>query len=619
MNKAKYLKNISLLALLVMTILIFIGVMSSVTLLLGDKKADVTERHKYSLSNQSMDIAKNLDQHINITIYASKDLDSEYPELDLYRQNIMRLLSKYQMISGGKITINIKNPEPYSPAEYEAQSASIRSFPDSENTHNMYFGAVFSSSEGKQLKIPYFSLQRQNYLEYDISRILAKLNGEKKKNVGVVSFAGNISDWQIFNKIKEDYRVMFLNNKMPYIPENINTLLVYNPQQVSINFIYALDQYIMRGGNLILLMDPYAEVVAEKYPYTKKNRNLLLPLLKKWGISMSEQKVVADKNLSDDEYQTAISKLKNPTEIHLRAANMAIPDFLGEVSWPRVSFRSAGNLKIDALDSVEYTPIFFTTDQAQEVNADIVKYEDQDAVNNALSADYGKKELAYWLNGFFESYFEKNIADGTSLNEKMPAYLSGSLKPSQILIIADSDFLADSTWNLTGYQKGATVYDQIPSSNNADFILSAIDYMNKNDALASLRVNYLVNDEKNIAEQIYTQVFNSFAKEYNTKEQEIALLQKDLAEFKQQLNSRKIAMSLLKIQELDDYNRRQQKIVEDIKSLNYKIQQKSGQTITKIIVLNMFVIPLLILLLSFISVKLYIYRKKQNNKRIIHE
>lgn len=618
MNKRKYTKTMFLTALILISGIIFLALMSSLTLLFGNRKADITDTHRYGLKAESIEISKQIDNPITITVYVSDDLDSNYPELDLHRQNIIRLLEQYQNLSDGKITLDIKNPEPYSPAEYEAQSLNIRAFPDTENTKNLYFGATFSNSEGERYIIPYFSIQRQNYAEYDISRIIGKLNGFNKKNIGVVSFGGNIENLQIIKKIKEDYPVKYLNNKTSVIPPSIQTLLIFNPQQVDVGFIYALDQYIMRGGNLILFVDPYAEAVGEKYPYTKKNTNKLLPLLKSWGVELNEKTVVADTKLSRDEYQTALSQTSNPTHINLSAEQMNIPNIMGG-NQIKLTMYSAGELSINPLENIEYQALFSTTENGKTVPAEVVKFSDVETINNHLPAETKKYPLAYLIQGNFKSFFEKSIISENNFSEKFPPYIPISLKPSKIVVIADSDFLTDETWNLTGYQKDSSLYDQIPSSNNADFILSMIDYMNNNESLSKLHVSYLINDDKNIVEQIYSRVFNTHLKEYEEKEKQVAQLQSDLYKFQQKLSKREIGMTLMKIQELDEYNRRQQQIKEDIKVLNYQIQQESGQIVNQIIFANMLFIPMIILILSYAGVKICIYYRKKKNQRIINE
>lgn len=612
MEQIKKHKKIFLLSILIMiSIIIFIAIMSSITLVWGNKKTDVTKFQKHGLSKATIEIAQNIHTPINITLYVSENLDSNYPELGIFKQNILQKLEQIQRISHGKINFNIKDPQPYSPTEYEAKNIGIRPFPDSENTYNMYFGAAFSNSEGEKYIIPYFSVQRENYNEYDISRILSKLNGINNKNLGVISFAGNIKNWQIFKKISSDYNVIFLDRTVSEIPNNIKTLLVYNPQEVNTNFIYALDQYIMRGGNLILCIDPYAETIAQKYPYIKENENKISPLLEKWGVKFNNNHIVTDYDLSQEEYQTAISAQKSPTEISLSPENMNMHKNLAQ-SWPKINFRSSGKLDIVPQNGIIYQPIFTTSHNAQLSN----KNNKEENLSASTPRAY---VLAYWLEGYFESLFEENLFAETSMASKFSPFVSGSLQPSNILIIADSDFLADETWNLTGYQKQAGVYDQISSANNADFILSAIDYMNGNKNLAKLSVNYLINDNKSIAEQIYMQTFNRYKTEYQEKEKKISLLQKDLSAFQQKLSRLETGMTLQKIQEMSEYNRRYQQLQEELKGLNYKVQKESQNTINKLIILNMLLFPIIILITSYLCVRICIYRKKQKNLRIINE
>ena len=593
-----------------MAILTFISLMLSLTLIFSGRKADFTSKQNATMQEISQKIAQDTKQPINVNLYISEDLSENYPELEVHKQNLLRLLEKYQILSDGKIGITIKNPEPYSAEEYEAKSIGIRPFADPENTHNMYFGASFSNGEGKKFVIPYFSVQRENYLEYDISRIIDKLNHINKKNIGVVSFAGNISDWQIIKKLKQDYRVIFLNNKAPTIPSNIQTLFVYNPQQVDSSFIYALDQYVMRGGNLIVFIDPYAEVVAQKYPYTKRNKNLLLPLLAKWGIKMDETKVVADVVLSQTEYSTTLTEKNSPTSLTITSENMNIPQQLGK-NWLKISFLSAGNLQISPISGAQYHPIFYTTEKGETIETDVVKYQNIDAINNALSSEQKRQIMAYWIEGNFSSMFDNSPVKNSALEKDFPPFIPSSLKPSKILLIADSDFIADEIWNLTGYQKDADVYDQIAANNNADFILSVVDYMNGNENLAKLRVKSLINDNQSIAEQIYIHAYKTHADEYKEKEQKVKQLQKELDELQQKLNSGQTGMTLLKIQQLDEINRKRQEILEEIKALNYKIQQESSKKINTIILINMLIAPLLLLLLVFFFVRLYIFKQNR--------
>ena len=616
--KRKIEKHIAIIILFALAFTFFVAMMWSISVLQGQNKSDITTQKYNSLSENTKNIIKKLNSPINVSLYVSDNIDSEYPELGLHRQYIERLLTQLQSYSDGKINITIKTPDPYSATEYEAQSIGIRDFPNMDNSQKMYFGAVFSNSRGEKEIIPYFSIQRQNYAEYDILRILRKLQGINKTKIGVVSFAGNISDWQIFKKLKQDYQLQFIDYKISILPQDLDILIIYNPQQMSTSFLYSLDQYIMHGGNLLMFIDPYAEKIAEKYPYIKKNKILISNFLENLGLEFNPQRVIGDKSQIGTEYQNMTLEEQNPIQFSIGKKEMKIPDSMGG-NVLRLTFSSPGELQINPKSTAEYSALFTTGEQGGTIDAEIAKFSEENIIKDTFQTDNKPHVIGYLIEGWFESLYNRNIYTGSKMEKLFRPFLLNSIKKSTILIIADSDFMADETWNMTTYQKDASVYDQIPSANNADFILSVIDYMSNNNELAKIKIKYLIDEEKNISEQIYSRIYKQYAPKYAQKRQEIIDLQKDLNAFQRELNDKSITMSLSKIQEVDSFNRRQQELKEDIKKMNYEMQKDCGNFLNMIIVYNLILYPFLILVIAYLGIKIFIYRHKQQNLRIFNE
>ena len=615
-TRKKILKLISIILILASMAIIFTSLMWMITILWGHNKADITSKQYYAAQKSNLEEIKKFTEPTTVTLYFSENLDSEYPELGVHKQYIERLLDQFQAYGNGKIKIIKKNPEPYSPAEYEAKDLGIRAFPDTENTKNLYFGAAFSNNRGQKSIIPYFSVQRQNYAEYDIMRILNKLQNFKPAKIGVVSFSGDISNWQIFKKIQADYDVRFINYRTEILPNDLSVLILFNPQQMDTNFLYGLDQYLIHGGNLIVLLDSYAEKIISKYPYTANNQVMIDNFLQNLGLSFTSDKTVGDKILSQPEYQTAISTTANPTYLNFVGEQMNIPENLGG-NQIKIFFAAAGEIKATPKDDVRYTELFATGEGSGLIENKLLSKTSAKKLADLFKADNQKHILGYFLEGRFHSMFDKNLYEGTPLEALYPPYLSENIKESKILILADTDFMADESWNMSGYQKDAGVYDQIPSANNADFLLSTIDYMTGNNNLAKLKAHYLINNEKNIAEQIYIRAFNKYKPQYLQKEKETELLQQQINRFQEGLKSQKIGYSLAKIQELDALHRQQQTLQEEIKKLNYQVQQESGRIINTIVVLNLVILPGAILIMAFILLRIFIRRKKQKNLRDI--
>lgn len=616
--KNQTLKNYSLLLLIILVIVSFIMIVTAASLSIGRHKTDLTSLHRTRINPQTKKIVETLPLPVNVTVYISNNIGSEYPELGLHSQFLFRILERYQALSKGRLSINIKNIEPFSLAEEEAKIAGIRAFPDSNGIDNLYFGAVFNNEQGQSFTIPYFSVQRQNYTEYDISRILAKLGKFSKKTIGIVSFGSNQNDWQFTKQLKNDYNVKQITPDTAVIPASVKVLLVYNPQQINVGFLYALDQYIMRGGKLILLIDPLSEEIMKNNPSSVSYKNNLQPLLKNLGINFNPDIIVGDKKQISKERRNDGKNNNYALWFNLPQSvenerNKLTSGFFNYV------FHTPGELLLDAKDTADYVPLFSTSEEGGTIAADYAKFGSREAVNNSFASDNKKHILGYWINGWFESLFDKSIVAGTKYESNLPPFIIGSIDKASIIVIADSDFLADNSWNLTSYKDKATVYDQVPGANNADFLLRAIDDMTGNANLVGLHPNYMINMDKTIGEQIYHRVFQKYATAYRDKEKQISQLQHEFDNFKTSLSNNEIGMSITKIQDIEIYQRRIQQLLEDLKYLEFQVKTANEQEVAKLIILNTLVFPLLLILGLWLGVKVYYYRQKQKTLRLINE
>lgn len=615
--KVQIIKNGSLLILSALIMFSFVMLMTASSALFGRHKADITSLHRTAMNPQSEKIAKSLESLVNITVYQSENLSAEYPELGLQSQFLFRLLEKYQSLSDGKITINVKNPEPFSLAEDEAKAAGIRAFSDNTGSENLYFGAVFNNERGKSFTIPYFSIQRQNYTEYDISRILGKFGSFQKKTVGIAAFGVDINNWQFTKQLNNDYNVTAINPQDTAIPSNISVLLVYNPQQVPNSFIYALDQYIMRGGKLILLLDPYSEQAVANHPASSLYKNNLLPFLKRIGLQFNPEEVIGDKDLSSRNRRNILQDKDFALWFNIpqnkENENIFTKGFLN------FSFRTPGALFAEEKENADYIPLFATTASGGTLAADFAKFASRESVNNSFKSSGKEYILGYWITGWFESLFEQSIIAGTQQEYKLPPFIISSIEPATILAIADSDFMADDTWNLAKYKDNSTVYDQIPGSNNADFLLRAIDIMSGNTNIAGLYPNYMINEDQSIGEQIYHNIFKNYATAYQEKENEIATLQNEQETLKTAMRSNEIGITISNIQDIENYHRRIQKLQEELKFMEYRIKTENEHKIAEIIVINAFLLPMMLIMLLWVGIKIYNRRQRQKILRLINE
>ena len=223
------------------------------------------------------------------------------------------------------------------------------------------------------------------------------------------------------------------------------------------------------------------------------------------------------------------------------------------------------------------------------------------------------------VEGWFESLFEDNIIQGTPQARDMLPFIIGSIEKSQVIVIADTDFLDNDTWNDTVYDEQASVYDLIPSASNADFLLNAVDFLSGNELMLGIAPNYLYNTDQSAGEQLYNRIFGKYAKQYNDLEKRLVLAQKRLEQFNADIRSQKINLSIGNIKELENLNRSILAIREELKHFEYILKMIQEDKVNAVIFHNTVTIPLVIILIVVIGTKVFNRRRKQKIKRLINE
>ena len=615
MSKAK---NYKLFTLIILLLLSFALLQIGSGLVFGGHKKDFTSFHRYKDNAQSLENIKRLQYPVNVTLYMSENLGEEYPSLGAHSQYVLRTLEKFQSYAGGKINISIKNPQPYSTVEKEARRNAIRSFPNMTEDENMYFGASFINERGEKYTIPYFSVQRQNYAEYDLARIFAKLGGGfKKQTVGIVSFVTPLKDDMLFLKLlRNDYDIVKIGKDDLEIPMDVDVLIAFNPQRVSPSMIYALDQYILRGGKLIILTDPYSELAVRQNPSGSLYKNGIEPILKNLGLRYDHETVVGDTLLSYDYKQIKNGGNITHFELSPQYANTDLPFVSGIL---KLKFRSPGSLALNAKETAVYTPLFNTSEQGGTVNAPLARFASTESINAGFQSQQKPFVLGYLIEGWFESLFEENIIQGTPQARDMLPFIIGSIEKSQVIVIADTDFLDNGAWNDTSYDDQASVYDLIPAASNADFLLNAVDFLSGNSMMLGIAPNYLYNTDQSAGDQLYSRIFGKYAKQYNDLEKRLLQAQKRLERFNDDIRTQKISTSISNIKELEDLNRRILSIREELKHFEYILKMIQEDKIKTIIFHNTVTIPFIIILIVVVGTKIFNRRRRQKITRLINE
>lgn len=599
-------------------------------LLFGRLKADLTDDGRYTLSAASCQIVSEINSHLYIRFYLSSAVSREYPALYQYSQTILRQLENYRRQNPKMIRIEIKDPEPYGKIAEEAQKQGLKSFLSADGRSEFYFGAVLGNDNGDRRVIKQFSPGRAGYLENDISRAIAALNNPLRAKIGIMSgnlpvseksYGGSQHEWAFLRLLRSEYDVVSISPQTAEIPYDIETLILINPRRLSPLFAYALDQYLLRGGRIILFADVYSEIEAEIYGMASENSGQINRLLKNWGAAINFAKIIGDRNLGETLISNSADgeKLSSfPIWLKLNGStiNTGIPFTEKLVS---VRLHSAGGIDLQSVENVKVSPLFATTEKGGDIDVEVVKLHNRQDVSEQF-AEKGHRFLsAVLLEGKSDSVYQRNPLEGTGFEQEMLPFLPTSIKEGKLLVIADSDILADSLWVNGEIGGDDGVYNLISYAQNGEFILRAVDYMTGAETTAALAGKNLNPEPMSISAKIYRQKLQPYLAEYEQNKRLLAEKEKLAAIWNKAVQNDDAGVNMAFIQKQEQNRKEIRELQKKIKKTEYLVRKEVAAQLDAIIWLNMAIIPGGFLLIVWLCRFFIIRRQRRLVREIINE
>lgn len=556
---------------------------------LKSARIDLTEDNLYTLSEGTLNIIKSLQEPLTLRFYYSDKVAQELPSVKAYAQRVQELLEEYKRASDGMIKLIVINPQPFSDNEQRAEQYGLQAVPIEGKTDQLYFGLVGSNLlDGVEL-ISFFQPEKEDVLEYDLTKLIYKLSTEDKKSIAIISplpVDGEGYDplkgyapsndgpqpWAVMAELRQMFNVSVLPLDIKRIPSSIEVLMVIHPKELEDSVLYAIDQYVLAGGKLITFVDPYAEIdIPKKDPDNPMNamlasRSSNMPtLFRAWGFERSAADVVADR-------KTAIK-----VDFGARTNNQPI-DYVLWQSIPseqmnaeqaitnrlkKVEMATVGHF--DAIEgaSTHFIPLISSSNEAMMVDKRVVQFRnDPMALLTKYQAGTLSYPLAVRVTGPVKSAFPEGLKNEAGVAEKLPGYLSESKQDIDVIAIADVDMLQDRFWvQLQDFYGKQIAYS---TSNNIDFLINAIDELTGSHGLISVRsrVGFSRPFERVLDLQ------REAEKNYRTKERE---LQKILKETEQHIARMQVERSGSGEELL---NEEQQKEIAALRMMKNKTQQQ---------------------------------------------
>src|SRR5438477_3267762 len=240
----------------------------------ANARLDLTREGLYTLSRGTRQTLAHIDEPVTLRFYYSTRLGDSAPSYGVYAQRVRELLAEYVAAAKGKLRLEIYNPQPFSDVEDRAVAFGLQAVPLDQQGEQVFFGLAGTNSTDDQQVIAFFAPDRERLLEYDLTRLVHNLAVPKRTTVRLISSLPLEGDMMavmrgrssrpmaIIEQLRQLDKVETLGLDIDAVPADIDVLMLVHPQNLSPKTLFAIDQFVLKGGKALIFVDPYSELQA---------------------------------------------------------------------------------------------------------------------------------------------------------------------------------------------------------------------------------------------------------------------------------------------------------------------------------------------------------------------
>ncbi len=280
--------------------------------------------------------------------------------------------------------------------------------------------------------------------------------------------------WVTDDQLREHYDVRDIATEAEQLPENLAALVVLHPKGLSLPLLQHIDQFIVRGGHLLLAVDPDAQFdgQGDDAPLGADHASTFEPLLRRWGVLFDPTKVIGD---LDNALLVGTGRSDRPVR-HLGFAGFGTNSLAGDnpltQGLHRLDFATPGYFVLHPPAGVIASALIQSSiASAPFPVSDLVYGATPETLRHGFHPDGKRYILAAHLRGVMPAAF----------TEVVPS----SAAAAEIILIADTDWLSDALW-IRDQEINGTLYRE-PWANNGDFLLNTVDELTGGSELVGLR------------------------------------------------------------------------------------------------------------------------------------
>jgi len=495
--------------------IVFLGIISGQLFF----RLDLTAEKRYSITNVSRKLVKNLEKPVNITLYLDGELPAGFRKL---QKSIVEKIADYNAYSSQLINLTIFDP--YSITDVKRrdklfsdlagkglQPTDIRQNTEQGTVTRRIFPGALIESDGKQMSINLLknnqSLQAEvnlnnsiESLEYEFSAAFSELLNPEKQTVAFLTGQGELNDNETYDftqALSEKYKVTkVIAQELSTKETQVKSLIIANPTQKFTEIDkFHIDQYLMNGGRIMWLIDP---VSVSLDSLSTGNMTLAFPQ----NLNLDDQLFRYGVRLNSNLVQDAECLL-----IPVNTAPTGTPSKFTPAPWyyspllipseKNVISRNLNRIKADFVSSIDtvgkldqvHKSIILATSAYSLVSLAPVEVSLQ-SINNPPDRrlfSQPSQPVGVLLEGNFTSVYKNRIVDSFGVKS---SEVKAESSPSKMIVFADGNLIANQFRMSGGIPEYMPLgYDRFSKQTfgNKELLLNAVNYLCDDDGLMDLR------------------------------------------------------------------------------------------------------------------------------------
>lgn len=587
-------------------------------------RIDTTAESIYSLSPGTKAMLNKIEDPLTLELYFSKDANGLPIAYKNYATRVQEMLRQYVRASRGKLTLNVINPQPDTPDEEKATGAGLTPQVSQQGGDPFFFGLIVTQAD-QQKNVPAFTPQREQFLEYDLSKLIYSVQQFDKRKLGLLTSlplkGSSPQDMQmmmmmrqqpqpsqyVINELEQSFEIIVVDAGATELPASLDALAVIHPQNVSPKLQFAIDQFLLGGKPVFLAVDPSSQhFKRQSNPQQQMmggpppNVSSDLPsLLTAYGIAYNPQNVVGDtENATQVQTQNGVARY--PIWLSLRRENFNAKS-LPTAQLSSAMFIESGSIAAQPGNTLTFTPLIETSAQAGDIPSMMLQFAQPDDVARQIKSS-GKKTIAALVTGKFKTAFpdgapkDEAPADAQK-KESAKSNATESLKESKatstLFVIADTDWLFDDysirKYNFFGQTAAEPINDNLAfASNSLEFLGGSQDLITIRGKGTSLRPFNVVRNMEVAAQKEYQEKLTSL-------EAELSKLQTDLSQLQgEKTTGNRLVATPEMAKRIESFQKQQAAKRGERREIRRALREDIDRLENKLLLINLLATPLLV-------------------------